>query len=121
MLKMGLPMGAAKNALQRDGLDPAILDLDHNAPATIGSKEMKTKNLCAKKPRIRRKRVFWNKVEAKEGTIWSALKDMDVKLTHDIEEFEGLFSQSMDAKKKKTKKEVSESPSKAGKTVKVIK
>ena len=28
MLKMGLPMGAVKNALTRDGLDPAIMDLD---------------------------------------------------------------------------------------------
>jgi hypothetical protein len=28
MLKMGLPMGAVKNALQRDGQDPGIMDLD---------------------------------------------------------------------------------------------
>merc|ERR1711966_446215 len=28
MLKMGLPVGAVKNALQRDGHDPSILDLD---------------------------------------------------------------------------------------------
>ena len=28
MLKMGLPMGAVKNALQRDGKDPSIMDLD---------------------------------------------------------------------------------------------
>jgi hypothetical protein len=30
MLKMGLPMGAVKNALQRDGKDPSIMDLDPN-------------------------------------------------------------------------------------------
>merc|ERR1711997_1038564 len=28
MLKMGLPMGAVKNALVRDGKDPAVIDLD---------------------------------------------------------------------------------------------
>ena len=30
MLKMGLPMGAVKNAVERDGKDPSILDLDPN-------------------------------------------------------------------------------------------
>ena len=25
----GLPMGAVKNAMQRDSLDPSIMDLDH--------------------------------------------------------------------------------------------
>jgi hypothetical protein len=28
MLKMGLPAGAVKNALARDGKDPSIIDLD---------------------------------------------------------------------------------------------
>merc|ERR1712194_64187 len=30
MLKMGLPIGAVKNALVRDGKDPSIMDLDPN-------------------------------------------------------------------------------------------
>ena len=30
MLSMGLPMGAVKNALVRDGKDPAIMELDPN-------------------------------------------------------------------------------------------
>jgi hypothetical protein len=30
MLKMGLPMGAVKNAVQRDGKDPSMMDLDPN-------------------------------------------------------------------------------------------
>ena len=30
MLKMGLPMGAVKNAVQRDGKDPGVMDLDPN-------------------------------------------------------------------------------------------
>ena len=35
MLKLGLPVGAVKNALQRDGLDPSIMDLDPNK--SVGS------------------------------------------------------------------------------------
>jgi hypothetical protein len=30
MLKMGLPMDAVKHALQRDGKDPSVMDLDPN-------------------------------------------------------------------------------------------
>jgi hypothetical protein len=30
LLFQGLPMGAVKNAMTRDGLDPAIMDLDHD-------------------------------------------------------------------------------------------
>jgi hypothetical protein len=30
MLKMGLPMDAVKHAIQRDGKDPKVMDLDPN-------------------------------------------------------------------------------------------
>lgn len=30
MIMQGLPMGAVQNAMQRDGLDPSIMELDHN-------------------------------------------------------------------------------------------
>jgi hypothetical protein len=30
MMKLGLPVGAARNAMQRDGKDPSIMDLDPN-------------------------------------------------------------------------------------------
>jgi hypothetical protein len=30
MMKLGLPVGAAKNAMHRDGKDPSIMDLDPN-------------------------------------------------------------------------------------------
>jgi hypothetical protein len=30
MLKMGLPLGAVKNAVQRDGKDASMMDLDPN-------------------------------------------------------------------------------------------
>jgi len=35
MLNVGLPVGAVKNALQRDGQDPSIMDLDQNRPIEI--------------------------------------------------------------------------------------
>jgi len=35
MLKVGLPVGAVKNALQRDGQDPSIMDLDQNRYVVI--------------------------------------------------------------------------------------
>ena len=120
---MGLPMGAIKNALQRDGLDPAIMDLNHNksvASQLDPKKKSATKN-AKKKPKVRRKKVYWNKVDAKEGTVWSALKELEVKLQHDIDEFEKLFSQAIDANKEIEKKATSKSASKNGaKTVKVI-
>jgi Subunit CCDC53 of WASH complex len=35
MLKMGLPLEVAKHAMVRDGLDPSVLDLDHNKPVGV--------------------------------------------------------------------------------------
>ncbi|KAG7367515.1 formin homology 2 domain containing protein [Nitzschia inconspicua] len=39
MLKMGLPLEVAKHAMERDGLDPTVLDLDHEKPIGIPLKE----------------------------------------------------------------------------------
>ena len=124
MKKMGLEMGAIKNAFIRDGLDPAIMDLDHDK-SVASQLDPKKKGALAKlnikkKPKVRRKKVYWNNVDAKEGTVWSALKKLDVKLKHDIEEFESLFLQAIDADKEKKKKEASQSAARAGKSVKVI-
>ena len=33
MLKVGMPMPAVQHAMTRDGLDPAVMDGDHNKPA----------------------------------------------------------------------------------------
>ena len=37
MLKVGLPVGAVKNALQRDGQDPSVMDLDQNRYVTLST------------------------------------------------------------------------------------
>jgi hypothetical protein len=76
-------------------------------------------NVVKKKPQIRRKKVYWNKVDAKEGNVWSDLKKLDVKLKH-LEEFDGLFSQAIGANKGKEQKETSQSPTNSARTVKVI-
>jgi len=35
MLKVGLPMGAVTNAMQRDGKDSAVMEFDQNRPLQI--------------------------------------------------------------------------------------
>jgi hypothetical protein len=73
-----------------------------------------------KNPKVRRKKIYWNRVDAKEGNLWSALKKLEVKMKH-LDEFERLFSQAIDVDKEKEQKESYQSPSKsAAKTVKVI-
>ena len=117
----GLPIGAVKNALTRDGLDPAIMDLDHDKP--VSSQMGKGKGKGPKKPekpKVRRKKVFWNKVEAKEGTVWEAARELDIDLQLDVDEFENLFSQAIDADKEKEKKAAGVAAKSAQKTVKVI-
>lgn len=123
MLKMGLPMGAVKNALQRDGLDPAIMDLDHDksvASQLDPKKKGGPKGLKLGKPKVRRKKVYWNKVDAKDGNVWTVVKKLEVKLNLEIEEFEKLFSQAIDAQKEKEKKDAKETSKSSAKTVKVI-
>lgn len=112
-------MGAVKNALTRDGLDPAIMDLDHDksVASQLNPKKKGASNGKPKKSKVRRKKVFWNKVDAKDGTVWEVLRKLDVNLKHDLDEFEKLFSQALDAKKDEEKKEAKK---KTGKSVKFI-
>lgn len=119
-------MGAVKNALTRDGLDPSIMDLDHDKSVSsqLDPKKKDGKKTPAKPkgPKIRRKKVYWNQLDANEGTVWSVLKDLDVNLKYEKEEFERLFAQAIDAQKEKDKKEAggTAKKSKSARTVKVI-
>uniref|UniRef100_A0A7S4MWI0 FH2 domain-containing protein n=1 Tax=Odontella aurita TaxID=265563 RepID=A0A7S4MWI0_9STRA len=109
MLKMGLPMGAVKNALQREGKDPAVMDLDHDksvksqlAPAK------KKKKKKEKKIKVRRKKIFWNPIDESDlgdDTLWSMVKgtvNMG-QLKFDTSEFESLFTDKSDPSQKKKK------------------
>jgi hypothetical protein len=114
-----------KNALVRDGKDPAIMDLDPNKSVAFQMRKKKSSQNTkkpVKKKKVRRKKIYWNPIDPgkiKEDSMWNIVRDyvnMD-KLNYDQKEFEELFTESADpADQKKDKK-----PSKeAKKLVQVI-
>lgn len=125
MLKMGLPMGAVKNAVERDGKDAAILDLDHSKSIISQTRKAAKRGIPAKKKkRVRRKKIFWNPLDSrqiKEDSIWSRVKgafQMD-KLSYDEKEFAALFTESTDPGDKKSKSKAKDT-TKPKKSVQVI-
>lgn len=88
MLKLGLPLGAVKNAMERDGLDSSVMDGDHNAP------------LSAKKPNVsstkkkekdthRRTRLHWETLgQVNSNSVWAALADDEEMMSIEIDETE---------------------------------
>jgi Predicted coiled-coil domain-containing protein (DUF2360)./Formin Homology 2 Domain. len=94
MLKMGLPMGAVKNAMQRDGEDPSIMDGDHNAPAHAMMKLKEEKTEALPKDKYRRTRVHWDTLgQVKSTSVWAMVnQDPDVEdIEIDESEFAELF------------------------------
>jgi hypothetical protein len=104
MEKMGLPRDAVRNALVRDGLDPAIIDLDPNKSVAFQLKKktnaagsLVSPTKPAKKKKVRRKKIYWNPIDPKklnEDSMWNIVRDaitMD-KLKYDEKEFEELVS-----------------------------
>eukprot|EP00957_Ditylum_brightwellii_P055990 4243232-Ditylum_brightwellii.AAC.1 len=99
MLKVGMPMGAVQNAMQRDGVDPTIMDGDHNLPA--GNKNENSDSLEGggpgskkKKDTHRRARLHWDILrKVRSNSIWALVdKDPDVEKIHiDENEFASLF------------------------------
>lgn len=136
MLKMGLPIGAVKNSLQRDGHDPSIMDLDpeksleyQKAVASKKSKMSKMKKKLSKvmptsKKKVRRKKIFWSPIEESkidDNSLWSMVKGtVDFEsLNIDQDEFESLFTDTSTPGKKKVEKE-KPAGSKQKKSVQVI-
>ena len=129
MLKMGLPVGAVKNALTRDGKDPSIMDLDPNKSLSYQRKKKNPKvigKVREQKPKVRRKKIYWNAIDnskVKEDSIWGQIQgmvDME-KLDYDSSEFESLFTESLDPSQKKDKKKATTSnKTKQKKSVQVI-
>ena len=134
MLKMGLPIGAVQNAMQREGHDPSVMDLDHDKSVeyqkAMASKKSRLKKLVSKKkspkkPKIRRKKIFWSPIEetkTSDNSLWSMIKgsyDFE-SLNVDHDEFESLFTDTSNPADKK--KVASEKPkeSKQKKSVQVI-
>ena len=127
MLKMGLPMGAVQHAVTRDGKDPSIMELDPNKSVkSQKNKEKKKKGKKApKKPKkkVRRKKIYWTPIEESKiskESIWSLVQGTISieKLDYDTNEFETLFTETSDNKKKE--KVVNKGVSKAKKSFQVI-
>jgi len=126
MVKMGLPLGAAKNAVQRDGKDPSVLDLDpsksYASQTNSDARRLPQRRKSSK--RVRRKKIFWNPLDSKQisaNSLWSHVKGkvrMN-QLNYDEKEFEDLFTESTDAADRKKAKQKKESRVKK-KTVQVI-
>lgn len=93
MLKMGLPMGAVKNSLERDGLDPSVMDQDHNLPAN-NTEANKTREEKKPKDTHRRTRLHWDTVrKVRSNSLWAKI-DQDEELEDimiDEDEFQELF------------------------------
>ena len=128
MLKMGLPVGAVKNAMQRDGADPLVLDFDleKSVDYQVAMVSRKSKKKPpAKEPKVRRKKIHWNTIEESNSdtkSLWSMTKgscDFDT-LKVDQSEFLTLFTNNPNpADKKNATKEKSKKP-KERKSVQVI-
>ena len=130
MSKMGLPVGAVQNALQRDGKDPSIMDLDpnHSVEFQLMKKKGGTGKMAKKekKVKVRRKKIYWNtldKSKVKRDSLWGQIRGMIgmEKLKIDSSEFESLFTETFDPSQKKKKKANTESDAaKPKKSVQVI-
>ena len=124
MINMGLPLGAVKNAVQRDGKDPSVLDLDITkslSSQTDNHRRQAPQRKTSKK--VRRKKIFWNPLDSKQikaNSLWSHVKGrfhMN-QLKYDEKEFEDLFTESADPADRKVVNQSKESRTK--KSVQVI-
>ena len=123
MLGMGLPADAVKNAVERDGKNPVVLDLDPNKSVAfqMQKKGSANKTPVKKKKRVRRKKIYWNPVDPgklNEDSMWSIMRGSIImdKLNYDVKEFEDLFTESADPADQKKKPEKKA----AKKTIQVI-
>ncbi len=104
MLKMGLPIGAAKNRMVKEGVDPTILDrqADELVPPgedigeSLGKDSINNDTstpVVIKKRGPRRKRLYWKSLDASkvtEGSLWADDEEQN-GIDIDEEEFAKLF------------------------------
>merc|ERR1711862_298399 len=85
MLKMGLPVGAVKNALVQDGMDPAVMDLDSEKSLksqmqiNYGTKDGTKKERQKSQPRkrVHRRKIYWTPIgtsQLDEDSLWSMVQ-----------------------------------------------
>ena len=128
MISMGLPPGAVKNAMSRDGKEPSVMDLDPNrslASQVKGSALTHRRASIVPKKKVRRKKIFWKPLDSgqiKENSLWSLVKGK-VSMSHlnyDVKEFEDLFTESADSSDRNKKKASREKATSSKKAVQVI-
>ena len=102
MLKLGLPMGAVKNAMERDGKDPSVMDGDHGLPAggAAGSGARgPTKAKRKERDTHRRTRLHWEAVVPGSNSVWAMVEeDPELDMIQiDEKEFTDLFQAEIKA------------------------
>ncbi|KAL3782204.1 hypothetical protein HJC23_001024 [Cyclotella cryptica] len=103
MQRMGIPVPAVKQALQKEGKDPNIIEMDPEKP--LSQQQNKAgqntqKATPANAPKVARKRLHWNKIDESklnEKSFWNKAKEEHaslqlVGLDIDNEEFASLFT-----------------------------
>jgi len=102
MLKLGLPMGAVKNAMERDGVDSSVMDGNHNLPANsssnngASSSSTTSRKQQRQKDTHRRTRLHWETLEdtkVNSNSVWAMVEeDAEIdKIEIDEKEFTNLF------------------------------
>ena len=130
MLRMGLPLGAVKNAADKDGKDSSILDLDptksisSQRSGTVVPQPNQFMFQKKKKP-VKRKKIFWNPLNSgqiKADSLWSNVKGrlQMSQLKYDEKEFADLFTESTDPVDKLRSNVDKKVKAKAKKSVQVI-
>jgi Subunit CCDC53 of WASH complex/Formin Homology 2 Domain len=111
MLDMGLTKDAVKNALAREGKDPAIMELDPNKSVRTQKQSngvSRPRTSIIPQKRVRRKKIFWKPIDPgqiKEDSLWSLVRGGSMSLLKfDAEEFEELFTESADPNESNEKK-----------------
>ena len=116
MEKMGMPKDVVRNALVRDGKNPAIIDFNPTMSVGFQLKKLESSNSSdkpsvkkKKKKKIRRKKIYWNPIDPKklkQDSLWNIVKDRVAmgSLKYDLKEFEELFTESTEAGVQQKKK-----------------
>lgn len=104
MLKLGLAMGAVKNAMERDGMDPSVMDGDHNAPVNAakgaGGAVTPSSKIKRQKDTHRRTRLHWDTLgEVNENSVWAMVEEDEEleQIEIDENEFATLFQAEIKA------------------------
>lgn len=102
---MGIPIPAVQQALQKEGKDPNIVNMDPDKSLASQQQTKLSKAETPAKannaPKVARKRLHWNKIDESklhEKSFWNQAKDQSLQLVGldiDNEEFASLFTSPM--------------------------